>query len=84
MKDVKEFLKDYAEVLRSEMDWSLVAPCSYETVMAAGNVRVKDKNGEVFAVFVTANTTCSCPITHRDTQGAKLLVKVINYLARDK
>ena len=77
-----DFLKDYAEELRSEMDWSEVAPCYHEISMPGGNAKVKDKHGKPIAYFHTEGLPCSCPVSKRDIRGAELLTNVLNFMAK--
>lgn len=76
------FLGDYAEKLRSDMDWSEVAPCYHEISMPGRCARVKDKNDDVICTFYTKGMPCSCPVSSRDIQGAELLANVINFMAK--
>ena len=82
---LKEFLQEYAEVLKAEFDWKSTAPCSPGVSMPGGVAFVLDKDGERIATFHTkwppGSYNPSMPVSPRDISGAKLFASVVNFLA---
>lgn len=78
-KTIKEFLKDYAQILKEGVDISCDLPLYEEAVMAGGSVRIKSKDGRTIGViFIECGDNPSMPISPAATTYARLIVTLLN------
>lgn len=81
MKDeiLKEFLKDYAQILREGVDISCDLPLYEEAVMAGGCIRIKSKDGRIIGtIFIECGNNPSMPISPAASTYARLIVSLLN------
>ena len=79
-KKLREFLQDYAEILRTDVDISEGLPLVWEAKMAGGCIVIKDCRGLHIATISVEGerTSGSMPIGSVSTTFARLFVKLVN------
>ncbi len=77
--EIKDFIKDYAEILRTGVDISCDLPLYEDAVMTGGLIRIKSKDGRTIGViFIECGDNPSMPISPAASTYSKLIITLLN------